>query len=184
MRILAVDPSLSATGMAVLTVSGGFPLWQVGQIKTKPAAGYPLTRKRLIGITAEVGAWLGSRSAAADLILIERPALSRQSGMAHDRAGLWWFLYDMLMDNWPSTVVLTPEPNLRAKYVTGRGNAGKDEVMAGVIRRYTEAMTTDNNTADAVAMCAMGARLLGAPIEASLPAKNAEALRTLSLTPR
>lgn len=185
MRIIAVDPSLTDTGIAELLhnpdqLVNGEPVlrWRVHRVQTRAVAGYPLTRERLLSIRAQVLNWLDWEQPASAVIL-ERPALSRQSGMAHDRAGLWWFLYDGLAMRYGAGSVLTPEPNLRAKYVTGKGNAGKDEVMAAVIRRYPSAPVSNNNEADAVAWAAIGARLLGSPIETSLPAKNLEALRTL-----
>ena len=68
----------------------------------------------------------------------------------------------------------------RAKYATGRGNAGKDEVLLAVSRRYPHAPIVNNDQADAVALAAMGARLLGEPIEDSLPKTHLDALAKLA----
>lgn len=180
MRIVAIDPSLTDTGVCNLNVTGPPLIWGIDRVRSKAAPGYPGTLARIELMVAEIKGLIWPTP--PDLVVFERPALSRSQGMAHDRAGLWWLIYQMLDDLTELDRVMIPEPNLRAKYVTGRGNAAKDEVMAGVIRRYGPlgALVSNNNEADAVAMAAMGARLLGAPIESSLPAKNIDALRTLT----
>ena len=62
-------------------------------------------------------------------------------------------------------------------YGTGKGNAGKDEVMLATARRYTnQAEVANNDQADALVLAAMGARHLGAPIEESLPQSHLRAL--------
>src|SRR5690606_34094716 len=98
-----------------------------------------------------------------DLIVMEAPAFSKNNGMAHERAGLWWKIYEAVTGY--SVHVLVVKPNLRAKYATGRGNAGKDEVMLAASRRYPDAEITNNNEADAVALAAMGARLMAEPVD-------------------
>ncbi len=67
-------------------------------------------------------------------------------------------------------------PNLRAKYATGRGNAGKDEVLLAVAHRWTHVCQPDgNDTADALVLASMGADHLGHP-PVHLPATHREAL--------
>lgn len=187
MKILSIDPSLTDTGVCVLS---GIPIgplaeplqWKVNRVKSKPSgSGYARVFDRINHIVNMVDV-LSSDPPDPALIMLERPALSRNTGHAHDRAGLWWLLYRMLAEEFSPELILCPEPNLRPKYATGRGNASKDEVMAAAIKRYGPmgAEITNNNEADAVVQAAMGARLLGYPIESSLPKTHLDALRTLS----
>ena len=67
------------------------------------------------------------------------------------------------------------------KHATGKGNAGKDEVLLAVSRRYPQAPIVNNDQADAVTLAAMGARLLGEPVEDSLPKAHLDALAKLAL---
>ena len=77
--------------------------------------------------------------------------------------------------------VLPVPPAVRAKYATGKGNAGKDEVLLAASRRYPHAPIVGNDDADAVVLAAIGARMLGEPIEDSLPKTHLDALARLSL---
>jgi hypothetical protein len=88
-------------------------------------------------------------------------------------------VYDLLGGT--TRTVLPVEPNLRAKYATGKGAASKDAVLAAAVRRYASIDITGNDTADAVCLMAIGLRLLGRPIDDPLPALNLSALTTLSL---
>ena len=72
-------------------------------------------------------------------------------------------------------------PTSRATYATGKDNAGKDAVLAAVVRRYPDVDVTGNDEADALVMAAMGARLLGHPLEDSLPQSHLRALAGLEL---
>jgi crossover junction endodeoxyribonuclease RuvC len=76
--------------------------------------------------------------------------------------------------------VVEVAPALLKKYATGKGNAGKDEVLAAAIRRYPMANITCNDIGDAVVLAAMGARHLGEPIESSLPQVNHTAMEKVA----
>lgn len=181
MIIVGIDPSLTATGIAVLRTTGG-PLWCVTTVKSKPTKnggpGSMLTRIHAIAEYIDSTIVGHSHSANQDVawIALEAPAFSKNTGMAHERAGLWWHLYAMLSEHAPVVVV---KPNVRAKYATGRGNAGKDEVMLAVAKRYPDAGVANNNEADAVVLAAMGARYGGTPIESTLPAAHQLAMKTV-----
>ena len=103
---------------------------------------------------------------------------SRNPGSAHDRSGLWWMTVDMIAARGLGFPLVVP-PTVRAKYATGKGNAGKDEVLAAVIRRYPAAQVNNNDEADALVIAAIAARLGGDPIEESLPVAHLDALKTL-----
>lgn len=183
MAIIAVDPSLSATGVAVLSPG---PQWNVHTIKSSStsnpdAAVASLHRMEQIGM--DLHTWIsdmttgGFGHGAIELCVIEAPAYSRGMGQAHERAGLWWRLYSTLY--YLGAPVLVVLPNLRAKYATGKGNAGKDQVLLAASRRYPGVPMTNNNEADAVVLAAMGARWAGHPID-SLPKAHVDAMKTIA----
>lgn len=183
MAIIAVDPSLSATGVAMLSPG---PTWSVGTIKPPVTTNPDLAvaaNKRMNDIMWALAFWQTEHAqpthghGRVDLAVIEAPAYSRGMGMAHERAGLWWRLYSMLHEQ--SIPVLVVLPNLRAKYATGKGNAGKDQVLLAASRRYPGVPMTNNNEADAVVLAAMGARWAGHPID-SLPKAHVDAMKTLA----
>lgn len=84
---------------------------------------------------------------------------------------------DMLMGvDIPVAVV---QPKTRAKYGSGKGGSQKDVVFAHAIERYTDILgerIPNDDVADAIILCAMGARQLGVPFDNPLPEENLEAM--------
>lgn len=186
MIVAAIDSSLANTGLARLEITDHSPatdglrkaVWTTMTVKSDPAKDteyHPGQLKRMRLISKQMGLFL----ADADMVIIEAPAYSKNIGMSHERAGLWWMLYaaaGAVMHGDPLVI----KPNLRAKYATGNGNAGKDEVMLAASRRYADAPIRNNNEADAVVLAAMGARLAGMEVD-SVPKTHAVALKTLMM---
>lgn len=182
--IVAVDPSLTSTGLAVLGPSQVNPYWAVRTIRSAAPVAPPnpalASVRRMEKIVGDL------RRAVEELTLgvrptyfvIEAPAFSKNNGMAHERAGLWWMIYQALA-GYGHVPILVVRPNLRAKYATGLGNAGKDQVLLAVSRRYPGVPITNNNEADAVVLAAMGARMLGVPVD-DLPRSHLDAMKTLA----
>lgn len=181
--IVAIDPSLTATGLAVLSpATDPAPYWAVDTVRSTAPVAPPnpalAQLRRMERISAETRRKLTemSHGIRPTYGVIEAPAFSRGNGMAHERAGLWWMLYQVLAGH--GIPVLVVKPNLRAKYATGNGGAGKDEVLLAASRRYPEVQMRNNNEADAVVLAAMAARILGSPVD-KLPKTHLDALRTL-----
>ena len=182
--IIAVDPSLTATGLAVLSPSTDpEPYWAVHTVRSSapvapadPALAQLRRMERIAGATRRSIQEL-TYGVKPVFGVLEAPAFSKGNGMAHERAGLWWMLYQVLAGH--GIPVLVVKPNLRAKYATGNGGAGKDEVLLAASRRYPEVLFKTNHEADAVILAAIGARVLGMPIEKSLSKTHLDALRTL-----
>jgi crossover junction endodeoxyribonuclease RuvC len=176
--VLGVDLSLTSTGLAVVRTDD--PLWSsLRTIKSKGARadGLVQRRDRLAGIVIAV---LGlAQSVEADLVALEGPSFASQGASTHDRSGLWWLTTYALTQNGFRVVEIPP--TCRIKYGTGKGNSSKDAVLAAVVRRYPHADVRGNDDADALILACMGARLLGEPVEASLPQANLEALKTLEI---
>lgn len=176
-RILGVDPSLTGTGVARLAVhdDGRFEV-ELEVIKTKGTLKDSLwERSRRQRAIVERVFGFGSRP-TPDLTVIESPAYSKTQGSAHDRSGLWWRVADVAI-MYGQTIEVTP--NQRIKYALGKGVGDKDAVLAAAIRRYPDVDMANNNEADAFLLAALGARILGAPIEESLPARCIEVAETL-----
>lgn len=177
-RVVGVDLSLTSTGLA--DADGC-----TDRMRTKPDKGADAlldNLNRIANITRAVMdfAAFGEDEQQAALVVVEGPAFSRGAmGGQHVRAGLWWTVAAGLTAR--TMRVLVVPPSTRAMYATGRGNAGKDEVLAAAIKRYPHHDITGNDVADAVILAAIGARLLGHPIEDSLPKANERAMAKVAL---
>lgn len=108
-----------------------------------------------------------------DLVLIEGPSYGSKGGSQHDRSGLWWLVVDTLAGLGLLPIVEVPPKTLK-KYATGNGNADKDAVLVAAVR-LLPIEVSNNNTADAAWLVAVGYDLLGEPL-VELPAKNRDAL--------
>lgn len=168
--VLGLDLSLTSTGLAWV-VDGAA---EVSRIRSTGRKGATLAQRdaRLYDLRAQIA--LTVEGYPPDLVVIEQPAFSRTTGHMHDRSGLWWLVVADLHLAGIRTVEVAP--TARAKYATGKGNAGKDEVLAAVVRRYPAVEVTGNDEADALILAAMGTRHLGQPIEESLPKLHLEAM--------
>ena len=178
MIIAGIDPSLTSTGIAVVDTGDRVFLGtsRVGS-KGHLADSWASRAARIARLADRV---TGEVPDGARLVVIEAPSLAqRNAGSAHDRAGLWWGIYQRLAAS--GVEVLPVPPAVRTKYATGKGNAGKDEVLLAASRRYPHAPIVGNDDADAVVLAAIGARLLGEPIEDSLPKTHLDAIARLSL---
>lgn len=116
------------------------------------------------------------------LIMIEGPSYGSIGSGTHDRSGLWWLIYSQLTMN--GCTIIPVSPAQRMKYATGKGggkDAGKDNVLAAAVKRYPNIDITGNDIADAVILMAIGCRLVGNPLEQSLPKTHADALTKLAL---
>lgn len=110
------------------------------------------------------------------MVVVEGPSYgnqgsSRQSGH-HERAGLWWLVTHALWTRDIAYAVASPAS--RAKYATGKGNAGKADVIRETTRRFGW-FAGGEDEADALVLAAMGADWLGHPL-APMPATHRRAL--------
>ena len=165
-KVVGLDLSLTSTGVAVVT--GGRAA--VDRITSKPT-GTDLVHRwaRLRDLHREITNW----TIDSTLVVVEGLAFSRTTGHATERAGLWWLVVNRLL-SCGYRVAIVP-PTSRAKYGTGKGNAGKDHVLAAVVRRYPDVEVSGNDEADALLLASMGARWLGSPID-DLPKTHLAAL--------
>lgn len=181
--VVGIDSSLTSTGLVRLR--GGYldGTASVHRVRSK-AAGNAIAARvdRLDGIAGEIVRFV--QSEPTDLVVIEGPAYGTagKSGSMHDRSGLWWLVvYSLTRSGFR---VLEVPPSSRIKYATGVGggpNGSKDAVLTAVVRRYPQFEIIGNDQADALLLAVMGRRLLGSPVELTLPQANLAALDKLSL---
>lgn len=168
MKVIGLDLSLSSTGVAC-------SLGWTERIRIRPDGSSRFTRMRWIK------AAVMEHARGADLVVVEGPSFASPStGQAghHERAGLWWFVMDGI--DAAGLRWLEVPPTTLKKYATGRGNAGKDEVLAAAVRRFGHIEVRGNDEADALWLAAIGVDLLGQPM-VELPAVNRSALVKLQL---
>jgi crossover junction endodeoxyribonuclease RuvC len=171
--VVGLDPSLTSTGLAIVTpVLGRPPHVLVQTIKTVGKAQAPWYERglRISHIADKVGIAVPDGA----MVVMESPAYAAASTSGHDRSGLWWEMYGVLADK--RCAIVTAAPQQRMMYATGKGRADKDTVLAATVRRYADIDVSGNDIADAVIFAAMGARLLGAPIDGSMPATHLRAM--------
>jgi crossover junction endodeoxyribonuclease RuvC len=165
-RIVGIDVSLTSTGLA--GPDG------IRRITSKGHRGDSLADRsaRLQYIARVIEPYVYG----VDLVVIEQPAYNTPGGSTHDRSGLWWLIVDRIHSLDLPAPVVEVSPTARAKYATGKGNAGKDAVLAAVVRRYGHLADIDgNDVADAFVLRAMGMDAAGHPL-VEVPAVNREAL--------
>jgi crossover junction endodeoxyribonuclease RuvC len=156
--VIGLDTSLTGTGIAS---SAGWCSVVGYTNKKNPITGLPheqrLNAMRAVrnDVIREIG--------HPDLAVLELPAPSRAGGGAHERAWLWWEIYQWLIANDIPVGLLST--NQRMLYATGKGNAAKSVVVDAVARRWPDWVTEGNdNAADAVVLMAAGRDWLGHPI--------------------
>lgn len=167
--VVGLDLSLTATGIATLR---GHTAPKVQTLRSKGAKDASLDERtmRLHNLARDIII----AACIADVVVIEQPAYNQTGGSHHDRSGLWWLVVDGLAFEELKVVEVTPQAV--KKYATGKGNASKDQVAIATTKRYPNVDVTNNNEADAFVLAAIGARLAGHPIEASLPQAHLDAL--------
>lgn len=161
MRVVGIDPSLTATGITIVTHDGIDVTTVKSSGKKDATLASRATRlddlaRRILDVAYDSG--------PIDLVVIEQPAYGQTTGSHHDRSGLWWLVVDALHEARIPIAEITPGGVKR--FAAGKGNADKDTVLLNVARRWPDVPVVDNNQADSLILAAMGARHLGHPIDA------------------
>ena len=155
MIIAAIDPSL--TGCAVAVGGATADLSTLTEYSSKPSG--MLVAKRVerynmlcAGILEDV--------AQADLILIEGYAFSQNKAGQHDIAEFGGILRHRMRR--VAHLVVEISPGTIKKFITGKGNANKEAMLAAIIRTWDERDLVDtNNKADALGLFYLGCAALG-----------------------
>lgn len=183
--IVGLDLSLTGAGVATIqpadlgNLAEGLRRYGVHTFGRKGSKSESLDarRRRIHTLIMQIRDVVMSLDSTPDLALIESPATSQTTGHSHDRSGLWWGVVEMLYQlGIPTIEVGISKVKI---YALGKGVGAKDEVMAAVIRRYTEVPVTNNNESDAFVLAAIGARLLGDPVERTMAGQYLNAMKGL-----
>lgn len=151
MTAYGIDLSMSATGVAMWDGES----WNTATIKTKPAdSSHGAFLDRADEIAAKVIAWCDPHD--GDILCIEGPALQAKSSQLDRIFGLWWHVYAALRAHHAEPFVVPP--TVVKQLATGKGNAGKDEVLIQSVRRL-DADIANNNEADAAWLAVAGAHI-------------------------
>jgi crossover junction endodeoxyribonuclease RuvC len=176
-KLVGLDPSLTSFGSAVVhpgearSDDGVMLTPLVRTYRTKvPATGHA----RLAVLLHQVRLVCDG----ADVVVIEDFLVRRVPGNAvGPLAGLHWLVRHEL---WQAGVPYVPVNTMqRAKWLTGKGNAGKDDCLAAAIKRFPMADLHGNDEADALTLAAMGAAHYGYPV-VRMPASADEVLAKIT----
>lgn len=143
-RVLGLDLSLTATGVA----------WEGGTavISFKKLRGMERIDAILQALSDYVDTAVHGRG-ATDVVVLEGYSFGSQGRAVYDIAELGGCVRFALYERSLPYVEIAPQ-SLK-KFATGKGNVGKDEVLAAAIRRFGFA-GTNNNEADAWILYKMG----------------------------
>lgn len=152
---LGLDLSLASTGLA-LAVDGDLKAYENVVTKGKKGDTHREHMPRIMHVSERINDWLAEMHAIHGefaLATIEAPSYNSRFGNPHERAGLWWKVYEHL---WSSQVTLEAiSPATRAKYIAGKGNAKKPEVLEQARLKWGEVIP-NHDVADAVGMAMWG----------------------------
>lgn len=173
---IGIDPSLTRTAVAIARADS----ITVRSLPTKGSKAATLRERadRIEIITDWVRNLLDAHDTAA-VVCIEGPSYGNTSGAHHDRSGLWWSIVHAIGSAGLGSPVEVPPSTLKM-YATGKGNAGKDEVMLAMARRHDWLGVENNDEMDAAVLALIGARMLGQPIDGDLPQTHLRALAKLT----
>lgn len=183
--VIGLDLSLTGAGLAEYNLDTEKFQCETFGTKGKKADTYDMRGERLQKMVDYIVSWAIAGPVDPVLAVIEAPSYGSRVGSQHDRSGLWWLVARALQARGIPLAYVAPRS--RAKYATGNGNSGKDVVVAHVVQQYGDLMDecriANDNEADAVTLAAIGARLLGEPVEEALPESNLSVLGGVEYNP-
>ncbi|ADD81113.1 RuvC-like Holliday junction resolvase [Rhodococcus phage ReqiPine5] len=173
--VVGIDPSLTGCAVAVLPRRAarefGDPILHLTKTRATPAKkGAPKVepswadrQRRILYVARQVLAVVPPEAT----VFIEAPAYSSNMGSAFDRYRLWEQIVERLQRQYCTVVPVLP--NHRAMWATGVGNPSKEDVIRNIAAKFPTLDITwrgkaDDNLADAVALMALGADVVGDPI--------------------
>lgn len=160
--VAGIDPSLTATGVAVLRPPAGAEtpnrptLHTLGETGRKGAP----TTERAARIDRQVRRVLAAVPASTSLVVVELlDTFMPGRGALTDRIGLWWALVRAIgRAGVPLAVVHT---GTLKSWATGDGKADKTAMVAAMRELWPTATVRNDNEADALALATLGAQRLG-----------------------
>lgn len=161
-KILGIDPSLTGTGMVYLE-NGRMVKKEL--IKTKPTGDNKVAELNRLMFIARSFDPVG-----VDIAVMEGVAyMARNTTALVQLSALNYLIREGLyICHIPFVIVA---PTTLKKFITGKGNAAKDEIMMDVYKKYHVTLTNDNE-ADAYCLARIGEALLNKKIKLSKPQKE------------
>lgn len=178
---VGIDPSFTRTGVAIIR-DGEITLKSI-EIKAVPKATLVQKCDRVFDIALALEDYLYEqhlRFGPLGHYAIEGPAFGATNASAHYLSGLWWRLAEVAVNYDLERDAKVVQPTSLKMYATGRGNAGKDQVLLEVARRYGHLCTVENNDqADALVLAAIAWHLATGEPLVDLPDTHTRALDKL-----
>ena len=174
-KVVGIDPSVTATGVAVFH-RGQYECSVVGREGVTKLDSRARLRALEVLLTDVVG--LAGPDSPADLVVIEEPfgTVTRGggAGLVPERG---WLFYELVQHFYGRALIVH---NAKVKkYLTGKGNANKGAMTDAMARRAPMWVTRGNdNMVDAAALAMIGLHLVGNPI-IEVPASHLAALKYL-----
>lgn len=160
--VCGIDPSLTNTGIAILTNGQPTLITSTG-IGGHNGADYQTRSRRLRAVLTNILHTIDQHTTTPDLFVIE--GILEHGPMlpsAIDRHALWHGLYAALdaRNHHPAVI----NPATLKKWATGRGNAKKPDILATVRQWWPNEIVMDDDRADALVLAAIGAHHAGDPM--------------------
>lgn len=172
--ILGIDFSLTSTGVCLISDGEA----ECATIGSKKEATWDRFVERVEGIADSIIEW--ADTAPDTVVVLESPAFLAKSSSLDRMFGGWWLLVAELRAHFANPPLLVTPSQLK-KFATGKGNAGKDQVLASVIRRYPDVHVAGNDQADALVLAAIGAAAFKEPFNTGLTVFQNEVVEAVRL---
>lgn len=156
MRVIGIDLAVSATGIASVDCEGQAETFSV---KTEPVG--IVYEDRAVRLARAVQSIIAAAQ-AAQLVVMEGPAMAKHDRGVWDRAGAWWLVY-MQLAHAGVPVAICPPSTLKS-WATGDGRADKKLVRARMQAMWPNVKIRNADESDALALATMGAQQLGYPV--------------------
>jgi len=154
-----IDPSLTSTAVVVLDAEGYIAMRRA--YSSKPNGAHPYERlDRYVGLCSAI---VESLFEFAPLtIALEGYSFHSRNGRAHQAGEFGGLLRYYLRYNLEGCPLYEVPPAVLKRFATGRGNAGKAQVVAAVVKRWGIEVRSDDE-ADALALAHIARCLRGDP---------------------
>lgn len=153
--VIGLDVSLTGTGIADITIDATNDTHITTHTVTSSGRKGATLTDRISRIRKLRNA-ICDRIVIADLIVVEAPAFASSTGQVWDRAGLWHHVMAVVDTRGIPYVEVAPQKP--KKFATGKGNADKTAVAAGITKLWGDRANPGNdNEFDALTLATMGA---------------------------
>lgn len=160
--VIGLDLSLQSTGIARIAWQGADVVTDIDRVQSRGSKTdtWEMRSKRIAMLVKEIA----QKILPADLVVIEGPSFASTSTSSHDRSWFWGKVYDCIAAQRIVGIIVVPPSSVK-KWATGKGNADKDDMMLAAARTWPDVEGIKNDTADALALAAIGVQFLNGPCE-------------------